>query len=260
MSELLWCDQPWQQEPLPALGNHDCLRSMTAGKLSLAVSDAQGLWFLPGVMECRHFVDSTRDCSDGPRATLAVLRPFARMSIDIIELYNGDRRDRPFRAHQSWKYPWKIRRHDHYCRASSSSQMGAQRLLNYHEFVLVLVGLCLIGLPRPQLITVRREVALWVSVGLSSAISSFGVLLDGYVAMLLAKKGMWEAEIAGLVFAAARVSEGFLHLRSHLAFSVIVPFFRVHIGLLSRNELGQESKNNGHYVAWSSCIRFVSPG
>jgi len=90
--------------------------------------------------------------NEGWSARLAVLCPFARMSIDIIVLYNagaivfgtdptasrqrsssfgalarnipldgidleqGDRRDRPFRAHQSWKYPWKIRRHDHYCK------------------------------------------------------------------------------------------------------------------------------------------------
>eukprot|EP00439_Symbiodinium_sp_Y106_P038288 s6716_g4.t1 len=94
-------------------------------------------------------------------------------------------------------------------------------LLNHREFVLMLVCLCLIGL--------------------------FGVGLDGYLAVLLAQKGipgqgMWEAEIAVV---------------SHLAFSVIllaieVPILRIHIGLVSRNELGQEWKNNVHYVAWSS--------
>ncbi|CAE7243143.1 unnamed protein product [Symbiodinium microadriaticum] len=86
-------------------------------------------------------------------------------------------------------------------------------LLNHREFVLMLVGLCLIGL--------------------------FGVVLDGYLAFFLAEKGLGEAEIA---------------VALHLAFSVgllaiEVPIFKIYIGLVSRNELGQEWKNNLNYVA-----------
>eukprot|EP00439_Symbiodinium_sp_Y106_P008488 s13121_g1.t1 len=76
----------------------------------------------------------------------------------------------------------------------------------------------------------------------------FGVGLDGYLAVLLAQKGMWEAEIAVVL---------------HLAFSVIllaieVPIVRIHIGLVSRivgdiivgsGHLYNEWKNNVHYVA-----------
>ncbi|CAE7372712.1 AKR1 [Symbiodinium necroappetens] len=126
--------------------------------------------------------------------------------VDNIDLEQGDR---PLRAHKSWQYPRKIRRYDHYCKWVNN----AIGLLNHREFVLMLVGLCLLGL--------------------------FGITLDGYLALLLAKKGLWEAEVAVV---------------SHLAFSVgllaiEVPIFRIHIGLVSRNELGHEWKNNLHYVA-----------
>jgi len=128
------------------------------------------------------------------------------LDADGIDLEQGDR---PYRAHKSWQYGRKIRRYDHYCKWVDNV-IG---LLNHREFVLMLVCLCLIGL--------------------------FGVGLDGYLAVLLAQKGMWEAEIAVVL---------------HLAFSVIllaieVPILRIHIGLVSRNELGQEWKNNVHYVA-----------
>ena len=134
------------------------------------------------------------------------LKKMRNIPLDGIDLEQGDR---PFRAHESWQYRRKIRRYDHYCKWVNNV-IG---LLNHREFVLMLVGLCLIGL--------------------------FGVILDGYLALLLAKKGLWEAEIAVVL---------------HLAFSVIllaieVPIFQIHIGLVSRNELAQEWKNNLNYVA-----------
>eukprot|EP00439_Symbiodinium_sp_Y106_P049768 s3048_g6.t1 len=134
------------------------------------------------------------------------LKKTRNILLDGIDLEQGDR---PFRAHKSWQYRHKIRRYDHYCKWVNN----VVGLLNHREFVLMLIGLCLIGL--------------------------FGVALDGYLALLLAKKGLWEAEVAVVL---------------HLAFSVIllaieVPIFQIHIGLVSRNELAQEWKNNLHYVA-----------
>ena len=142
-------------------------------------------------------------CSLGDPGQLKKMR---NVPLDRIDLEQGDR---PFRAHKSWQYRRKIRRYDHYCKWVNNV-IG---LLNHREFVLMLVGLCLIGL--------------------------FGVILDGYLALLLAKKGLWEAEIAVVL---------------HLAFSVVllaieVPIFQTHIGLVSRNELAEEWKNNLNYVA-----------
>eukprot|EP00439_Symbiodinium_sp_Y106_P031058 s3835_g3.t1 len=134
------------------------------------------------------------------------IRKMRNIPLDGIDLEQGDR---PFRAHKSWQYARKIRRYDHYCKWVNN----VVGLLNHREFVLMLIGLCLIGL--------------------------FGVALDGYLALLLAKKGLWEAEVAVVL---------------HLAFSVLllaieVPIFQIHIGLVSRNELAQEWKNNLNYVA-----------
>mmetsp|Transcript_5813 Transcript_5813/g.13740 ORF Transcript_5813/g.13740 Transcript_5813/m.13740 type:complete len:335 (+) Transcript_5813:66-1070(+) len=128
------------------------------------------------------------------------------LDADGIDLEQGER---PFRAHESWQYGGKIRRYDHYCKWVHNT-IG---LLNHREFVVMLVCLCVIGL--------------------------FGVILDGYLALLLAQKGMWEDEIAVV---------------SHLAFSVgllaiEVPIFRIHIGLITRNELGHEFKHHTNYVA-----------
>ncbi|CAE7329494.1 Prim2, partial [Symbiodinium sp. CCMP2456] len=117
--------------------------------------------------------------------------------------------ERPFRAHESWQYGRKIRRYDHYCKWVHNV-IG---LLNHREFVVLLVCLCMTGL--------------------------FGIVLDGSLALLLAQKGMWEEEIAVV---------------SHLAFSVgllaiEVPIFRIHIGLVSRNELAAEWRHHDNYVA-----------
>ncbi|CAE7405728.1 PFA3 [Symbiodinium sp. CCMP2592] len=122
-----------------------------------------------------------------------------------LDLEQGER---PLRAHESWQYGRKIRRYDHYCKWVHNV-IG---LLNHREFVVMLVCLCVIGL--------------------------FGVILDVYLALLLAQKGMWEDEIAVV---------------SHLAFSVGLlaiegPIFKIHIGLVSRNELGQEWKHHTFYV------------
>eukprot|EP00439_Symbiodinium_sp_Y106_P030254 s611_g3.t1 len=114
------------------------------------------------------------------------------IALDGIDLEQGER---PFRAHESWQYGRKIRRYDHYCKWVNNT-IG---LLNHREFVLMLVGLCLIGL--------------------------FGVVLDGYLALLLAQQGLWEKEVMVV---------------SHLAYSVgllaiELPIFRIHIGLVSRS-------------------------
>ncbi|CAE7548755.1 PFA3 [Symbiodinium sp. CCMP2592] len=124
------------------------------------------------------------------------LKKTRNILLDGIDLEQGDR---PLRAHKSWQYRGKIRRYDHYCKWVNNV-IG---LLNHREFVLMLIGLCLIGL--------------------------LGVALDGYLALLLATKGLWEAEVAVVL---------------HLAFSVVllaieVPIFQIHVGLVSRIVAGQ---------------------
>lgn len=49
-------------------------------------------------------------------------------------------------------------------------------------------GLCVIGLPLPQLIFVRREELSLGFRWILSAMLRFGVALDGYLALLLAEK------------------------------------------------------------------------
>merc|ERR1719277_2520379 len=48
----------------------------------------------------------------------------------------------PARSHQTWQYKRPIRRYDHYCRWLTNC-IG---LLNHREFVVMLVGLVLIGI------------------------------------------------------------------------------------------------------------------
>lgn len=115
----------------------------------------------------------------------------------------------PRRAHKTWLYKSPVRRYDHYCRWLTN----VIALLNHREFVVVLVGLVTIG--------------------------AAGALLDVVLAVDMMFRGAsWATKI-------------FLVL--HLAYSCILlclatPIFRIHLGLISRNELAAEWKRNDFYV------------
>ena len=120
----------------------------------------------------------------------------------------------PRRAHKSWQYSRPIRRYDHYCKWLQNV-IG---LLNHREFVIMVGGLLLIGV--------------------------LGIMVDIWLAILIAEKGFFEFEIV---------------VALHLGYSVALlaidgPIFKIHFGLISRNELAQEWKKNEHYVANNTSI------
>ena len=120
----------------------------------------------------------------------------------------------PRRAHKSWQYSRPIRRYDHYCKWLQNV-IG---LLNHREFVIMVGGLLLIGV--------------------------LGIMVDIWLAILIAEKGFFESEIV---------------VALHLGYSVALlaidgPIFKIHFGLISRNEMAQEWKRNEHYVANNTSI------
>jgi len=120
----------------------------------------------------------------------------------------------PQRAHKAWQYERPIRRYDHYCKWLQNC-IG---LLNHREFLAMCIGLGLI--------------------------SVVGIAVDIWLAILIAKKGFLDMEIIILF---------------HLAYSgallmIAGPICRTHVGLVSRNEVAQEWKNNNHYIA-PSCSK-----
>lgn len=120
----------------------------------------------------------------------------------------------PRRAHKSWQYPRAIRRYDHYCKWLQNV-IG---LLNHREFVVMVGGLVLIAV--------------------------LGIIVDLYLAVLIAEKGFVGSEIIVA-----------LHLGYSIALLAIDgPILKIHVGLISRNEMAQEWKKNEHYVANNTTI------
>ena len=120
----------------------------------------------------------------------------------------------PRRAHKSWQYSRPIRRFDHYCKWLQNV-IG---LLNHREFVIMVGGLLLIGV--------------------------LGIMVDIWLAILITEKGFYEFEIV---------------VALHLGYSVALlaidgPIFKIHFGLISRNETAQGWKKNEHYVANNTSI------
>jgi len=118
----------------------------------------------------------------------------------------------PKRAHTTWQYKRPIRRYDHYCRWLSNC-IG---LLNHREFVVMLVGLVVIAV--------------------------LGSLVDAVLALSMLSRGFWIDEM--LVVLHLIYSIGMLALA--------YPILRIHVGLVSRNELAAEWKRNDFYVAEKS--------
>eukprot|EP00931_Biecheleriopsis_adriatica_P047265 TRINITY_DN27221_c0_g1_i1.p1 TRINITY_DN27221_c0_g1~~TRINITY_DN27221_c0_g1_i1.p1 ORF type:complete len:372 (-),score=61.56 TRINITY_DN27221_c0_g1_i1:79-1098(-) len=118
----------------------------------------------------------------------------------------------PKRAHQSWQYPRPIRRYDHYCKWLQNV-IG---LLNHREFVAMVLGLLVISI--------------------------LGIAVDVWLGLLLLKKAFYDTAVVVL---------------GHLSYSIALlfiagPICKIHVGLVSRNEVAQEWKNNDFYVAPTS--------
>mmetsp|Transcript_79292 Transcript_79292/g.201817 ORF Transcript_79292/g.201817 Transcript_79292/m.201817 type:complete len:426 (+) Transcript_79292:44-1321(+) len=133
----------------------------------------------------------------------------ALMNNESFSSQTGSEPPMPKRAHKSWQYKRAIRRYDHYCRWLTNV-IG---LLNHREFFAMLIGLVAIGV--------------------------FGATVDVILAISMVHKGFWIDELAIML---------------HLGYSITLlalagPIFRIHFGLLSRNELAAEWKSNEFYIA-----------
>jgi len=116
----------------------------------------------------------------------------------------------PKRTHKSWQYTFPIRRYDHYCRWLTNC-IG---LLNHREFVVMCSGLTLIGIA--------------------------GGILD----IVLAITEWTQTEMTWQTLAILLAHCGY-----SIALTTLVgPILRIHIGLVSRNELAAEWKRNDFYV------------
>ena len=129
-----------------------------------------------------------------------------------VDLEEGQQAD-PRRSHRTFQYEEPIRRYDHYCKWLKN----VVGLLNHREFIAMLVGLSCIGV--------------------------FGGCLDLYLlAFELATKGLLQSQMLVVV---------------HLAFCIALlaietPMLRIHIGLISRNELANEWKHHQNYIAFGT--------
>lgn len=123
----------------------------------------------------------------------------------------------PLRAHKSWQYSRPIRRYDHYCRWVANC-IG---LLNHREFFVMVCGFV--------------------------SIAAANVVVDGALALRLIREDSDLQSTPQPLFVLT------LHLCcSSILMYVAWPILRIHIGLVSRNELAAEWKHNVFYVAASS--------
>jgi len=127
------------------------------------------------------------------------------------ESFNSEIQDPhlPSRCHKSWQYQRPIRRYDHYCRWLTNV-IG---LLNHREFFTMVMGLFLIGVS--------------------------GAAIDAFLMLYTLQQGWWTNELIIL-----------LHLGYSIALVTMAgPIFRIHLGLVVRNELAAEWKRNDFYIA-----------
>lgn len=126
----------------------------------------------------------------------------------------------PPRAHKSWMYPRPVRRYDHYCRWLQNV-IG---FYNHREFLFMTFGLALIGMG--------------------------GVLLDAAVLFLIRRPASDGVSMSG-INRWRWPEDAFVF--AHLCYSatltgLVVPILKIHLGLVSRNELAPEWKENAFYV------------
>eukprot|EP00927_Polykrikos_kofoidii_P024190 TRINITY_DN22059_c0_g1_i3.p1 TRINITY_DN22059_c0_g1~~TRINITY_DN22059_c0_g1_i3.p1 ORF type:complete len:204 (-),score=28.16 TRINITY_DN22059_c0_g1_i3:128-739(-) len=128
-----------------------------------------------------------------------------------------DGKDLPPRSHKAWMYTRPVRRYDHYCRWVCNV-IG---LYNHRTFVILLFGI--------------------VGIAILGALFDVGCLV--YLHWLRPE---------GAFFSPSTVV-----ICLHMAYSAAVwwlagPILRIHVGLISRNELAFEWKENYHYVVLES--------
>lgn len=126
--------------------------------------------------------------------------------------------NKPKRAHKTWLYRQPIRRYDHYCRWVTNC-IG---LLNHREFFIMVSGLVLINV-------------LGTAIDLAALIAVFS-------------RPSWIARILVCV---------------HLLYSVVLtglagPIWKIHFGLIQRNELASEWKRNDFYVVSGKCGELIA--
>jgi len=126
----------------------------------------------------------------------------------------------PLRAHKSWQYPQPVRRYDHFCRWINTT-IG---LHNHREFVIMVGTLLLIA---------------FLGMGIDL------VLLSSFLGTI-ASQSFAPHDIFSMVLVALHLGYSFALLK------LGGPILRIHVGLISRNELAQEWKKNTHYVANTS--------
>lgn len=114
----------------------------------------------------------------------------------------------PQRAHQSWLYARPLFRYDHYCRWIGN----CIALRNHREFLVMVVGF--------------------------ASISVLGSIVD---AILVAKFVVTEGWLTSITL--------ILHFIYMSGFAYyVVPILRIHVGLVSRNELAKEWKDDIFYI------------
>mmetsp|Transcript_2545 Transcript_2545/g.6450 ORF Transcript_2545/g.6450 Transcript_2545/m.6450 type:complete len:445 (+) Transcript_2545:74-1408(+) len=122
----------------------------------------------------------------------------------------GDAEDQklPRRAHKCWMYELPMRRYDHYCRWL----MNVIALLNHREFIVLLLGLTLIG--------------------------GFGIIFDAIVFGGFVATSLWPLTLPVLIHFVYCI----------VLLSLVFPILRIHVGLVLRNELAHEWKKNLYYI------------
>mmetsp|Transcript_67017 Transcript_67017/g.185163 ORF Transcript_67017/g.185163 Transcript_67017/m.185163 type:complete len:371 (+) Transcript_67017:486-1598(+) len=148
-------------------------------------------------------------CDPGQLRADASSQGQALMSADNLSSETNSEPPLPKRAHKSWQYQRPIRRYDHYCRWLTNV-IG---LLNHREFFVMLVGLIVIAI--------------------------LGIGMDSMLMFMMVHKSV-------------RVREVVIVL--HLIYSVVLlvlagPILKIHVGLVSRNELASEWRRNDYYIA-----------
>jgi len=127
---------------------------------------------------------------------------------------------KPKRAHKTWLYRQPVRRYDHYCRWVTNC-IG---LLNHREFFVMVTGLVVIGV--------------------------LGTAIDLVAVIVLCP---WNHTTSLLIWGRTAGPLNWICVCFHLLYSAVLiylvgPMLRVHTGLIKRNELANEWKNNDFYV------------